>query len=54
MDYGLIYRAVQTGDVDVAVAYSTDGRIVAMNLVALQDDQRLLPLDPALVAANSA
>jgi osmoprotectant transport system substrate-binding protein len=54
MDYGLIYRAVQTGDVDVAVAYSTDGRIVAMNLVALQDDQQYFPpYDPALVAANS-
>ncbi len=54
MDYGLIYRAVQTGDIDVAVAYSTDGRIVAMDLVVLEDDlQYFPPYDPAVVVANS-
>lgn len=54
MDYGLIYRAVQTGDIDVAVAYSTDGRIVAMDLIVLEDDlQYFPPYDPAVVATNS-
>lgn len=54
MDYGLIYRAVQTGDIDVAVAYSTDGRIVAMDLIVLEDDlQYFPPYDAAVVATNS-
>lgn len=54
MDYGLIYRAVQTRDVDAAIAYSTDGRVVAMNLVALRDDKQYFPpYDAALVATNS-
>lgn len=43
MDYGILYRAVDTGDVDVVTAYSTDGRIVALNLVILEDDLNFFP-----------
>jgi len=51
MDYGLMYRAVAHGDVDVIVAYSTDGRIPAMNLALLEDDKGFFPpYDGVLVA----
>ena len=43
MEYGLIYRATRSGDVDAAVAYSTDGRISAMDLVPLIDDLNVFP-----------
>lgn len=53
MAYGLLYRAVNTGDVDVAVAYSTDGRIASMNLVTLEDDKGFFPpYDASLVISN--
>ncbi|HHY16165.1 MAG TPA: osmoprotectant ABC transporter substrate-binding protein [Firmicutes bacterium] len=53
MDYGLIYRATATGDVDAAVAYATDGRIPAMDLVALEDDLGFFPpYDCSLVVKN--
>lgn len=43
MDYGLMYRAVKEGEVNAAVAYSTDGRIKSMDLVTLEDDKRFFP-----------
>jgi glycine betaine/choline ABC-type transport system substrate-binding protein len=43
MQYGLIYRAVDAGEVDVAAAYSTDSRIARMGLVMLPDDQEFFP-----------
>ncbi len=54
MDYGLMYRSVAQGDVDAAVAYSTDGRIPAMDLVILEDDLAFFPpYDASLVATNA-
>ncbi len=54
MDYGLLYRSVAQGDVDAAVAYSTDGRIPAMDLVVLEDDLQFFPpYDASLVATNA-
>ena len=54
MDYGLMYRAVGTGDVDAAIAYSTDGRISALDLVILEDDRKFFPpYDGALVVRNA-
>ena len=38
MTYGLMYRAAYVGDVDVIMAYSSDGRIAAMDLKLLEDD----------------
>lgn len=54
MDYGLMYRAVASGEVDVAVAYSTDGRISALNLGILADDRHFFPpYDCSLVVSNA-
>ncbi len=53
MSYGILYRAVAEGEVDVSVAYSTDGRIPAMNLVVLEDDKAFFPpYDGCIVARN--
>ena len=43
MDYGLMYRAIDTGDVDAMVAYSSDGRIASMNLFILEDEKNVFP-----------
>lgn len=43
MDYGLLYRAVDSKDVDAAMAYSTDGRIKSLNLVVIDDDKQFNP-----------
>jgi osmoprotectant transport system substrate-binding protein len=43
VDFGLKYRALLAGDVDVVVAFGTDGAIVADKLVVLTDDKHLFP-----------
>jgi glycine betaine/choline ABC-type transport system substrate-binding protein len=43
MDVGLMYRAVAEHQADVAMAYSTDGRIKQLDLVALTDDKHFFP-----------
>lgn len=43
MDLGLMYRALEQREIDVAVANSTDGRIDALGLVVLDDDRRYFP-----------
>ena len=43
MDVGLLYAAVDGGEVDVAVGYSTDGRIPRFDLVILEDDRDYFP-----------
>ena len=43
VDYGLKYKALLDGDVDIVVAFGTDGAIVADNLVVMQDDKHLFP-----------
>ena len=40
MDSSLMYQAVAQGTVDVISAFSTDGRIAALDLVVLEDDPR--------------
>jgi osmoprotectant transport system substrate-binding protein len=40
---GLKYKALLDGDVDVAVAFSTDGQIDAYKLVVLEDDKHFWP-----------
>jgi osmoprotectant transport system substrate-binding protein len=50
MDPGLTYRALRDGQVDVAMGFSTDGRIEAFGLVVLADDQGFFPVyNPAPV-----
>jgi glycine betaine/choline ABC-type transport system substrate-binding protein len=43
LDPGLMYSAVANGDVDVITAFSTDGRIQAMDLTILEDDKNFYP-----------
>lgn len=43
IDIGLKYRALLSGDVDVVVAFGTDGQIDAFHLVVLEDDKRFFP-----------
>ncbi len=43
MDSGLVYQALKNGDVDVGLAFATDGRIPAFNFVVLKDDKGYFP-----------
>ena len=43
MEPALRYQAINTGDVDVIDAYSTDSEIKQYNLMTLEDDQHLFP-----------
>lgn len=48
MEIGLVFPALDNGDVDVSVVAATDGRIAAMKLRLLADDKHFFP-DYALV-----
>lgn len=52
MDPALMYEAAQSGQVDVISAFSTDGRILSYDLVALEDDRRAIPPYDAVVLAS--
>ena len=43
MDLGLLYRALESLQVDVAVGSNTDGLIAALGLVVLEDDKHYFP-----------
>ncbi|MBV1789464.1 glycine betaine ABC transporter substrate-binding protein [Marinobacterium sp. D7] len=43
MDSGLTYVALKEGEVDVALAFATDGRIPAFDFVVLEDDKNFFP-----------
>lgn len=43
MDSGLLYNALNEGQVDVSVGFATDGRIKGFDLIALEDDQFFFP-----------
>ena len=43
MDAGLMYGALKEEQVDMIMAYATDGRIEAYNLKAIKDDQNFFP-----------
>lgn len=43
MELGLMYRALEEGEIDVAVANSTDGQIAGLGLLVLRDDLRYFP-----------
>ena len=43
MDLGLLYRAMQSGQVDIVAGNSTDGPIRALRLVVLADDKHFFP-----------
>ena len=43
MDLGLLYRALESKQVDVVVGSNTDGLIAALDLVVLEDDAHYFP-----------
>src|SRR3546814_909071 len=43
MDSGLTYQALRDKQVDVALAFATDGRIPAFHFVVLQDNKHFFP-----------
>ncbi|MGH1539337.1 MAG: glycine betaine ABC transporter substrate-binding protein [Arenicella sp.] len=42
-EIGLVYKALRDEKFDVALVYSTDGRIISMGLTVLEDDRRFFP-----------
>jgi len=53
MDPSLMYEAIKSRQVDVIAAYSTDGRIAAYDLVALEDDRGALPPYDAVILVST-
>ncbi len=53
MDPALMYEAVRNRAVDVIGAFSTDGRIISYNLLALEDDRAAIPRYDAVVLTNA-
>lgn len=53
MQIGLVYTALASGEMDVVLGYSTDGKIASYDLVLLDDDMKLFPpYDCSLVATE--
>lgn len=53
MQIGLVYSAVDNDEMDVVLAYSSDGRLEAFDLVTLEDDlQFFAPYEASLVASE--
>ena len=52
MDAALMYQAVASGEVDIISAYSTDGRVAALDLVLLDDDKGVIPPYDAVLLAG--
>ena len=49
MDPSLMYTAMEQGQVDVISAFSSDGRLAALDLVTLEDDRGAIPPYDAVV-----
>lgn len=54
MDLGLLYRALQNGQVDVVAGSNTDGLISALKLTVLEDDWHYFPPYDAVVIVRPA
>jgi len=52
MQIGLVYDEVETGEMDIVLGYSTDGRIASYDLVVLEDDRNFFPPYDASPVAN--
>lgn len=52
MDPSLMYQAIDLGNVDVISAFSTDGRIAALDLRVLEDDGGAIPPYDAVMLAS--
>jgi osmoprotectant transport system substrate-binding protein len=54
MDLGLLYKAIEQGQVDMVAGNSTDGQIAAMALTVLEDDRNYFPPYRAAVLVRNA
>lgn len=54
MDRNLLYQALAKESIDIAAGDSTDGRIAALDLVALDDDRRYFPPYQAVPLVRTA
>lgn len=54
MELALTYRALDAGELDLIVGYSTDGLISALNLVQLEDDRKYFPPYQAMFVARES
>jgi glycine betaine/choline ABC-type transport system substrate-binding protein len=54
MDLGLLYRALKEHRVDVVAGNSTDGLIIALGMVILEDDRHFFPPYQAVTIARGA
>lgn len=52
MQISLVYDALKNNKLDVALGYTTDGKISAYDLVVLKDDKHFSPYDASAVAPN--
>ncbi len=44
MDIGLSFESLARGQIDVAMVFSTDGKLIRYNLLVLEDDRRFFPV----------
>jgi|SRR5690554_2383568 len=44
MDVGLTFEAIDRGQIDVAMVFATDGKLVQYDLVVLEDDEYFFPV----------
>ena len=54
IDNGLKYQALERGDVDVVIAFSTEGQLKADNLVVMDDDRHFFPPDNVAPVVRAA
>ena len=54
MDLGLLYQALESDRIDLAVGSTTDGLIAAKGFVVLEDDRRYFPPYDAIPVARAA
>lgn len=54
LDHGLAYKALESGQIDITDAYSTDGRLKKFNFKYLEDDREFFPEYQALPLINGA
>ena len=54
MDLGLLYRALESKQVDIVAGSNTDGLIAALGLVVLEDDRHYFPPYDAVPIVRTA
>lgn len=52
MEFGIMYKAINSGDVDAICSYSTDGQLAAQNLLVLEDDKGFNPPFNGILVVN--